>query len=124
MAFIASSQTAVMNSRRWSSSWHRVKTASNWSTITYRVCAVSRAPRSAAGVAVGTNTVTGPVSRGISPAASSDDLPEPDGPTTISGSPTPAPMPQPVASSTSRCVTSSRPKNHGASCGPKLASPR
>ena len=58
---------------------------------------------------------------GISPARSRDDLPEPEGPTTVSGTPG---VGSAAASSTRRAVRPSRPKNHGASSGWKLARPR
>ena len=125
-----------MNSRRCASSWHAVKTASNWSTMNAgrpssdrAASSARRALRSAAGVAVGSNTVTGPAipgaapassrSRGTRPARSTDDLPAPDGPTSISGSGDAS-----AARETSVPVTSSRPKNQRASSASNLASPR
>ena len=60
-------------------------------------------------------------SAGISPARSNDDFPEPEGPTTVSGTPG---AEAPVASRTRRAVMASRPKNQGASSGWKLARPR
>ena len=59
-------------------------------------------------------------SDGTSPARSKEDLPEPDGPTTVIGTPVGAA----VASLTRRAVRSSRPKNQAASSGWKLARPR
>ena len=128
-----------MNSRRCASSRHRVKTASNWSTMTagrppsapsgLAASSVSRALRSATGVAVGSSTITGPaisgataassLRRGSRPARSSDDLPAPEGPTSTSGSA------EDSAARETRCsVTSSRPKNQRASCCSNLARPR
>jgi hypothetical protein len=60
-------------------------------------------------------------SDGISPARSNDDLPEPEDPTTVSGTPG---VGAAVASVTRRAVRSSRPKNQAASSGWKLARPR
>ncbi len=60
-------------------------------------------------------------SAGISPARSNDDFPEPEGPTTVSGTPGAEAA---VASRTRRAVMASRPKNQAASSGWKLARPR
>ena len=132
----ASSHSSETKSRRCPSSSQSVKTASNWSTMTAGLPSAAAAAssarcalRSSSGEAVGSNTVTGPAmpgaacasatSLGSTPARSSDDLPAPDGPTSISGTGEDS-----AAIVTSSSVTSSRPKNQRASSGSNLASPR
>lgn len=87
---------------------------------------------SSSGCAVGVNRTTGHVSApgigkppprrsaGTRPALSSEDLPAPDGATSISG-PTPT---RPKTRSTSSAVARSRPKNHSASRAVKAGRPR
>src|SRR5215472_9691507 len=93
------------------------------------VSSVRRASRSVTGLDVGSNTATGPampgtvsassLRRGSRPARSTDDLPAPDGPTSISGR-----VDACAARETSCSVTSSRPKNQRASWISNLARPR
>ena len=81
MAVRASSVSAAMNACLCFSSQAPVKIASNWSTMRYCGAGPAVSPaRSAAGVAVGTYSRAVPASRGMSPARSSEDLPDPDGP--------------------------------------------